>query len=631
MNLSVELLTAGNQADEPGSWLATALPAIAADLAAGYVALVIVDGGRWTALAEAGSACSLPTELLAEALDRDVARLQGNWVAGPLASRAVSSEALIVCWPSAPPTGALESVRSLLPVVREALASVRVRHRQALRIRRLETILEIASQWNQARELEPLLVRMAEAATRLLKADRASIFLWDRAHHTLIGRPALGVKGGELRVADDRGVVGRVLQSGEPARVDSATQPEAVDRDVDTHLHYRTRTLLCVPLQTQAGERFGAFELVNKLSGAFTQEDQEALVDLAAHAAVALENAQDRQKLMAANRQLAEQAAEGARLIGECPAIQSLRSIVRRVAETDLAVLITGENGTGKEVVAQSIHYLSRRRGQPFIALNCAAIPDTLAESELFGHEKGAFTDAHESRPGKFELASGGTLFLDEIGDLSLNCQAKLLRVLEEKVMIRVGGSAPITTDARVLAATNQKLAEMVQQKRFREDLYFRLNVVTLELPPLRQREGDILLLAEHFLNDFCRRARRKPPELSAAARKRLAEHHWPGNIRELRNLMERLAYLTVGDRIEAEDLAFILSPQRSSALIDDLGQNLSNATASFQTEYIRRTIDQLGGNMSRAAERLGLHRSNLYRKMRQLGMDAPDAAGPET
>ena len=289
-------------------------------------------------------------------------------------------------------------------------------------------------------------------------------------------------------------------------------------------------------------------------------------------------------------------------------------------------MLINGENGTGKEVVAQSIHYLSRRLGQPFIALNCAAIPESLAESELFGHEKGAFTDAREARPGKFELASGGTLFLDEIGDLSLNCQAKLLRVLEEKVMVRVGGSVSIPSDARVLAATNQKLAEMVQQKRFREDLYFRLNVVTLDLPPLRQRGGDILLLAEHFLDDFCRRARRKLPELTAAARKRLTEHQWPGNVRELRNLMERLAYLAVGDRVEAEDLAFILSPRGSAAPVDDLGQPLSDATARFQIEYIRRTIEQLGGNMSRAAERLGLHRSNLYRKMRQLGMDVPDA-----
>ena len=216
----------------------------------------------------------------------------------------------------------------------------------------------------------------------------------------------------------------------------------------------------------------GVFELVNKRAGTFTREDEEGLGELASHAAVALENIQDRQHLLQTNRQLVDQAAEGVRLIGQCPAIESLRSIVRRVAETDLAVLIGGENGTGKEVVTQSIHYQSRRRGQPFIALNCAAIPDSLAESELFGHEKGAFTDAREARPGKFELASGGTLFLDEIGDLSLNCQAKLLRVLEEKVMVRVGGSLPIASDARVLAATNQKLAEMVREKRFREDLY---------------------------------------------------------------------------------------------------------------------------------------------------------------
>jgi Nif-specific regulatory protein len=197
--------------------------------------------------------------------------------------------------------------------------------------------------------------------------------------------------------------------------------------------------------------------------------------------------------------------------------------------------------------------------------------------------------------------------------------------VLEEKVMVRVGGSVPIPSDARVLAATNQNLAEMVHEKRFREDLYFRLNIVTIDLPPLRERGGDIQLLAEHFLRDFCRRARRAPPELTAAARKRLTEHPWPGNVRELRNLMERLAYLATGDRIEAEDLAFIMSPRREAASVADLGQSLADATTSFQSDYIRRTIQQLGGNMSRVAEQLGLHRSNLYRKMNQLGMQVPD------
>ena len=213
-NLSLELLATANQSDEPGNWLvSSALPALATNLAAGYVAVVVAEGGRWNVLAEAGPACSLPAELLAEVLDREVVRSHGNWVAGPLAPRAVSAEALVACWPAAPPPDALVSVQSLLPVLREALASVRARHRQLLRIGRLETILDITSRWYQTREIEPLLVQMAEAATRLLKADRASIFLWDRANHCLIGRPALGVKGGELRVADDRGVVGGVLQS----------------------------------------------------------------------------------------------------------------------------------------------------------------------------------------------------------------------------------------------------------------------------------------------------------------------------------------------------------------------------------------------------------------------------------
>jgi Nif-specific regulatory protein len=193
---------------------------------------------------------------------------------------------------------------------------------------------------------------------------------------------------------------------------------------------------------------------------------------------------------------------------------------------------------------------------------------------------------------------------------------------LEEKVLVRVGGSTPISTDARVLTATNQDLAEMVRLKRFREDLYFRLNVVTIELPPLRERCGDVLLLAEHFLSDFCRRARRKVPRFSAAARKRLTEHSWPGNVRELRNLMERLAYLCPDDQIEADELAFILSPAGTAPTIGDADQPLGPATVEFQIEYIRRAIEQSDGNMSRAAARLGLHRSNLYRKMRQLGMD---------
>ena len=621
--VAAELFRHGAKGEGLGGLVEGAFPQLAAAIAADYVVVAAPSAGRWSVAAQWGTTKPLPMDLLAEVMDREIPRDASNWVAAPLAPRTAEGDVLAAHVPrSKDVPGALSALRQLAPVVHQALSGVRRYESDQRRLRRLEAILEIASQWNQTHEVEPLLVQMAEAATRLLGADRASIFLWDRPNHTLVGRPALGLPRGELRIPDDRGVVGQVMQTGEPQRADAATEPEAINRHVDAQLHYKTNTLLCVPLRGRSGELFGAFELVNKQSGVFTKEDEDALTELAAHAAVALENAQDRQQLLSTNRHIADEAAEKVRMIGTSPAVEALRAVVRRVADTDLAVLILGENGTGKEIVAQSVHYLSRRRDRPFIAVNCAAIPETLLESELFGHEKGAFTDAREARQGKFELAAAGTLFLDEIGDLSLGSQAKLLRVLEDKVLVRVGGSTPIHTDARLLAATNQNLAELVQAKKFREDLYFRLNVVALELPPLSERGDDILLLAEHFLSDFCRRARRKTPPLSAAARKRLAEHPWPGNVRELRNLMERLAYLSTEDRIEAEDLAFILSPRGQTPSVGDFNLPLSEATDQFQIEYIRRLIDQSGGNISLAASRMGLHRSNLYRKMRQLGVE---------
>ena len=608
-----ELLWRANHAKDPPSYLSQALPAILSTTGGDFLALASARGGEWTATAEAGNRRALPVDLLADALDRESAGSQDDWAAVPVAGDARTPEALLLHRPPANDLSqVLQTLGLLSRVLADGLDAIDDRHQRQRRVRRLEKILEIANQWNRTQEMVPLLVQMAEAATQLLGADRASIFLWDRRNHMLVGRPALGVENGELRIPDDRGVVGQVMQAGQPLQVDS-------------QLGYETKPLLCTPMRGRSGELFGAFELINSHSGQFTAEDEAELTELAAHAAIALENAQDRENLLSTSRQITEQAAERVRLIGKSPPIEALRSIIRRVAGTDLAVLILGENGTGKEVVAQSIHYLSGRREMPFVAVNCAAIPDTLAESELFGHEKGAFTDAREMRQGKFELAADGTLFLDEIGDLSLNCQAKLLRVLEEKVLVRVGGSTPIHTDARVLAATNQNLAEMVRQKRFREDLYFRLNVVTVELPPLRERAGDILLLARHFLEDFSKRARRNLPEFSPAASKRLETHPWPGNVRELRNLMERLAYLSTEDRIEAEDLAFILSPRGDGApLVSSLDQTLGEATQEFQVGYIKRAIERAQGNVSQAAAHLGLHRSNLYRKMRQLKMPVP-------
>ena len=619
--LAAELCWRAESSLSLADFSAQALPLVLAASTADFVAVVALELGQVRMLESAGGAQALPSSLLAEALDLEETVVAGRWVAAPLASHAQGGEVAMFHLAAERPSPKLVSRLSALGMLLGAAMSLaRSRAQQKQRLERLETILSIASRWSQTGEMEPLLVQMAEAATRLLAADRASIFLWDRPNHVLVGRPALGVQGGELRIPDDSGVVGQVVATSMPRRI-GAAETAAINRQVDRQLGYQTRNLVCVPLRGAGGELCGAFEVINKLHGDFTVDDQTTLAELAGHAAIALENTQQFEQLLSRHRHIVDQAAEGIQLVGESPAIEALRSTIRRVADTELAILILGENGTGKEVVSQSIHYLSRRRGEPFIAVNCAAITETLLESELFGHEKGAFTDAHESHQGKFELASGGTLFLDEIGDLSLSGQAKLLRVLEEKVVVRVGGSKPIHTDARVIAATNQNLAEMVRQKRFRQDLYFRLNVVTLDLPPLRERGDDVMLLAEHFLGDFCRKAHRKTLKFSAAARARLASHTWPGNVRELRNLMERLAYLSTGDKIEADDLAFILSPGGETTTVAALNLPLAEATDKFQIDYIKRNIERAKGNMSEAAKRMGLHRSNLYRKMRQLGM----------
>ncbi|MDX1944370.1 MAG: sigma-54-dependent Fis family transcriptional regulator [Pirellulaceae bacterium] len=614
---------------DPALFLRQALPLVCQTLGGDYIALVRGEKGQWRTLGSSGPQRAVPTDLLAEALDRDGPLVRGDWFISPLAPHAEQGELLAAfrTWTTGIERGgALETLTGWLHT---ALEQVRAHQRDSQRIVRLSAILEIAAQWQQHLEMQPLLMQMAETATKLLAAERASIFLWDRANRTLVGRPALGIEGNELRIPDDAGIVGQVVRTGQPRRVDVdiAAEQREIDRRVDQKTKFQTRSIVCVPLRGRKGELFGAFEVLNKREGNFTDDDESALTELAAHAAVALENTQQVEQLLAARKQIADQAAEGVRLIGESPAIEALRSTVRRVADTELAVLILGENGTGKDVVAQMIHYHSRRRGEPFVAVNCAALTETLLESELFGHEKGAFTDARETRAGKFELAASGTLFLDEIGDMSLGGQAKLLRVLEEKVVVRVGGSASIATNARVIAATNQNLAELVRARKFREDLYFRLNVVTLDLPALRLRGEDIVLLAEHFLRIFSTQARRKPPKFTAAAKKRLLQHDWPGNVRELRNLMERLAYLAPEeqDKLDAPDLAFILSPGAAGPSALSLDAPLAEATHQFQTEYIRQHIDRARGNITAAAEKLGLHRSNLYRKMRQLGMDVGD------
>jgi len=485
---------------------------------------------------------------------------------------------------------------------------------------RLRAILAISRQLAQQRDTIPLLEHIAEQAAQLLRCERASIFVWDRSRQELVARPALGLPGGELRIPDTTGVVGKVVHKGTVEVLQDVRDDPTWAAGIDRKSGFQTRNLLCVPLTDAEGQRLGALEVMNK-ADRFTAEDAATLEALADQAAAALTNVREREALVRSHNQLDEAARLAARIVGATPAVQALRATVARVAHTDLPVLILGESGTGKDVIARAVHYSSPRAQAPYVPVNCAAIAESLLESELFGYEKGAFTGAEATRAGKFEAASGGTLFLDEIGDLSAGGQAKLLRVLEEKVVYRVGGTQPIPVDTRIVAATNRNLVESVRAGKFREDLYYRLTVVTLDLPALRDRRDDILVLAEHFLTQFCKEAGRKTLRLSAAAKQRLASHDWPGNVRELRNLLERVAYLCPKDKIDEEDLAFILPPLKDEAGRRFSGKTLAEATDVFQREQIQHALDRAGGHVGRAAELLGLYRPNLYRKMRQLGM----------
>ena len=311
-------------------------------------------------------------------------------------------------------------------------------------------------------------------------------------------------------------------------------------------------------------------------------------------------------------------------MVGESYAMAQLREQVAMAAPTNGRVLIFGENGTGKELVARNIHQMSRRRTAPFVEVNCAAIPEELIESELFGHVRGAFTGAVADRRGKFEAAHGGTIFLDEIADMSLKTQAKVLRVLQEQVMEAVGGSSRIKVDARVLAATNKDLTAEIRAGRFREDLYFRLNVVPIFVPPLRNRQEDIAILADHFMAMLAREYGRRPKTFEADAVLALQQYAWPGNVRELRNVIERLMIMVPGDRISSRDLTFLdqgLSSGPEAPARPAASASLHDARDQFEREFILRALAAQQGNISRTADVLGIERSNLYRKMRSFGI----------
>ncbi len=635
IHLSERLLGAALELESSKTLLHEMLPELATEFAVQWAA-VAENARAWSIREQCGRfpLGELPAAFLDRVLQEQAAGFQeleqpAGWgILGiPLTSSGDVGDVFVLCGRSL----AADWLPMAVVVGRSfglALRIIENRELTARRAERLRSTLQITSSFAKERKSGRLLEVIATEATRLLDCDRSSIFVWDREHHELVACPALGVEGETLRIPEGAGIVGEVVAKNETIKVDNAYKDPRFHAEVDKQSGYKTKNLICVPVHDAEGELVGAFECINKNRGNFSEDDAESLKQLGTHAATAIRNTREWEQLIRTREQLTEQIRQGVKLIGQSPAIVALRGTVERLALTDLPVLILGESGTGKEVVAQALHYQGPRGKNPFVAVNCAALTETLLESELFGHEKGSFTDARETRQGKFELAEGGTLFLDEIGDMSLGGQAKLLRVLEQKVITRVGGSQPLPIDVRIVAATNTNLAEAVRHKKFREDLYYRLSVVTQVLPPLRDRPEDILLLAEFFLKQFCVEARRPSLQLSAEARRRLQGHAWPGNVRELRNLMERVAFLSPGERVEADDLAFILSPEQGAEHpMPAADQTLKDATRDFQQTYIRAAIHRAQHNMSHAAELLGLHRSNLYRKMRQLDMNEADDA----
>jgi len=357
--------------------------------------------------------------------------------------------------------------------------------------------------------------------------------------------------------------------------------------------------------------KLGAFDFIEK---PLSLEKVILLVD----------HALDMARLEEENLLLRQKVMPSYELTGCSESIKELKEMISIIAPTNAWVLIMGENGTGKELVARSLHRQSRRAQKPFVEVNCAAIPDDLIESELFGHEKGAFTGATQQKRGKFDLAHEGTIFLDEVADMSLKAQAKILRILQEKKFERVGGNRTITVDVRVIAATNKDLEKEMEAGRFRQDLFYRLNVIPLRVPPLRERKEDIPLLVERFLKEFAEKEGEPVKTITEEALEILMQHDWPGNVRELKNLIERLVILVPSPVIDADDIPpFTLPNVGEKREIDrEIADSLREAKMEFERKFILQKLRENGWNISKTAEAIGLERSNLHRKIKSYGIE---------
>jgi Nif-specific regulatory protein len=489
---------------------------------------------------------------------------------------------------------------------------------------KLKTLIEITTLINSdIHDGHSLLHRILGAATRLTDGESSSLMLVDQENKKLFFEIALGPKGPEVKsftLNMGEGIAGWVAQNNTSLIVNDVDRDDRFLSEISKKIGYPTQSILCVPMRLKDA-CIGVIEIINKKnSGLFTNEDLQWLELFAGQAALTIQNAKEYSKIQNEVYILQDKVKQGSgfhTFVGSSRLIREKLDVAKRAAGTNSSVLITGESGTGKELFAEQIHLMSSRSEAPFVRVNCAALPSNLLESELFGHVKGAFTDAVRDRIGRFELSDGGTIFLDEIGEIPLELQAKLLRVIQYKSFQKLGASEPTYVDVRILAATNKDLEQEVERGRFRRDLYYRLNVLPFHIPPLRERTEDIEELALFFLKRTNRETNKQIKGFSPEAMEMLLSYHWPGNVRELENVVERSVVLSQENIIREKDLLL----RTDSPMIEESysGKSLKEALKLFKKHFIRNVLESHGWNQTETAVELDIQRTYLSKLIKEL------------
>jgi Nif-specific regulatory protein len=505
----------------------------------------------------------------------------------------------------------------LLTLNPESLAAL---PRPARLARNLSALLQICREIGSLRDEESLPWQLLGMTLDVIPAERGAVLLMED------GSPEIRSHAGWDRVSGpdqrpvhvSREIVRRVIEEG-IALLDSDPDPQEPAHAAESGKKDSRRTLLCVPMIAKDGPVGLIYLESGSAATALTEDDFRLLTAIASLGAIGIANARQFERLGSENQRLRAEVGLTHDMVGSGPRMREVYQFIERVAPSDSTVLICGESGTGKELVAGAIHKNSPRKNRPFVALNCAALTETLLESELFGHEKGAFTSAVSQKKGFLEVAEGGTIFLDEIGELSLILQAKLLRVLQEREFVRVGGTRPIKINVRFVAATNKDLQKCVREEKFRADLFHRLNVISFTLPALREHSEDIPALAEHFAARHARNCNRHVTGISDQVLACLAQYDWPGNIRELENALERAVVIGSSDRILVEDLPETILESAKSA--GSAPARYHGAIRDLKKQMILNALEQAAGNVTEAAKHLGVHANYLHRLMSNLAL----------